>query len=55
MRPREPGRGEANPHDHGTSWAIYGQAFGETEMSNYFAEVSVGSRRRVMRERTMRL
>lgn len=33
---------EANPHDHGTSWAIYGQAFGETEMSDYFAELSVG-------------
>src|SRR5207244_12857482 len=46
---------EANPHDHGSSWAIYGQAFGETEMSNYFAEVSVGSRRRVMREGMMRL
>jgi hypothetical protein len=26
---------EANPHDHGTSWAIYGQAFGETEMSDW--------------------
>lgn len=23
------------PHDHGPSWAIYGQAFGETEMSDY--------------------
>ena len=45
---------EANP-DHGTSWAIYGQAFRETEMSDYFAEVSVGLRRRVMRERMMRL
>ena len=26
---------EANPHDHGSSWAIYGQAFGETEMSDW--------------------
>jgi len=24
---------EANPHDHGTSWAINGQAFGETELT----------------------
>lgn len=23
------------PHDHGPSWAIYGQAYGETEMSDY--------------------
>jgi predicted metal-dependent enzyme (double-stranded beta helix superfamily) len=23
------------PHDHGPSWAIYGQAIGETEMSDY--------------------
>jgi hypothetical protein len=28
------GAKEANPHDHGSSWAIYGQAFGETEMSD---------------------
>jgi hypothetical protein len=26
---------EANPHDHGSSWAIYGQAFGETQMSDW--------------------
>ncbi len=26
---------EANPHDHGTSWAIYGQVIGETEMSDW--------------------
>jgi hypothetical protein len=26
---------EANPHDHGSSWAIYGQAMGETEMSDW--------------------
>ena len=29
------GAREANPHDHGSSWAIYGQAFGETEMSDW--------------------
>ena len=26
---------ESPPHDHGPSWAIYGQAKGETEMSDY--------------------
>lgn len=26
---------EANPHDHGNSWAIYGQATGETEMTDW--------------------
>jgi len=25
----------SNPHDHGSSWAIYGQAIGETEMSDW--------------------
>jgi hypothetical protein len=29
------GAREANPHDHGSSWAIYGQAMGETEMSDW--------------------
>ncbi len=29
------GASEANPHDHGPSWAIYGQAIGETEMSDW--------------------
>jgi len=29
------GAKEANPHDHGSSWAIYGQALGETEMSDW--------------------
>jgi hypothetical protein len=29
------GAKEANPHDHGSSWAIYGQAVGETEMSDW--------------------
>jgi hypothetical protein len=26
----------SNPHDHGPSWAIYGQARGETVMTDYF-------------------
>ena len=26
---------ESPPHDHGPSWAIYGQAKGETQMSDY--------------------
>jgi hypothetical protein len=26
---------DGGPHDHGTSWAIYGQAEGETVMSDY--------------------
>ena len=26
---------ESPPHDHGPSWAIYGQAAGETQMSDY--------------------
>jgi predicted metal-dependent enzyme (double-stranded beta helix superfamily) len=29
------GAKEANPHDHGGSWAIYGQAMGESEMSDW--------------------
>lgn len=29
------GAKESPPHDHGPSWAIYGQAQGETEMSDY--------------------
>jgi len=30
-----PGAKVSPPHDHGPSWAIYGQARGETEMSDY--------------------
>ena len=26
---------ESGPHDHGSSWAIYGQARGETEMTDW--------------------
>ena len=29
------GAKEANPHDHGSSWAIYGQAMGESEMTDW--------------------
>ena len=29
------GKKESPPHDHGPSWAIYGQARGETMMSDY--------------------
>ena len=29
------GAKESSPHDHGPSWAIYGQAKGETEMTDY--------------------
>ncbi len=29
------GARESGPHDHGPSWAIYGQARGETEMSDF--------------------
>jgi hypothetical protein len=28
---------DSNPHDHGPSWAIYGQARGETVMTDYAA------------------
>ena len=29
------GAKDSNPHDHGPSWAIYGQAKGETVMTDY--------------------
>jgi hypothetical protein len=29
------GASHSNPHDHGPSWAIYGQASGETEMTEW--------------------
>ncbi len=31
------GAKESTPHDHGPSWAIYGQAVGETTMSDWLA------------------
>ena len=30
------GAKDSNPHDHGPSWAIYGQAQGQTVMTDYF-------------------
>ena len=30
-----PKMAEGHPHDHGPSWAIYGQATGETEMTDW--------------------
>jgi predicted metal-dependent enzyme (double-stranded beta helix superfamily) len=32
---RYQGAKESPPHDHGPSWAIYGQAKGETDMTDY--------------------
>lgn len=32
---RYEGAKTSNPHDHGPTWAIYGQAVGETEMSDF--------------------
>ncbi|MEM9062585.1 MAG: hypothetical protein AAGD13_19165 [Pseudomonadota bacterium] len=29
------GAAESGPHDHGSSWAVYGQASGETEMTDW--------------------
>ena len=29
------GKAEGSPHDHGSSWAIYGQAVGTTEMTEW--------------------
>jgi hypothetical protein len=48
---------EANPHDHGSSWAIYGQAIGETEMSDWevLEPASDGRPGKVRRARTYAL
>ena len=36
---------DGTPHDHGSTWAIYGQAEGETEMSDWqIVEAPVGDR-----------
>jgi hypothetical protein len=42
------------PHDHGASWAIYGQAAGSTEMTDYVVQVPPGAERpgRVVAGRT---
>lgn len=51
------GARESPPHDHGPSWAIYGQARGETEMSDYelVEPPSDGKPGKVRRIRTYRL
>jgi predicted metal-dependent enzyme (double-stranded beta helix superfamily) len=51
------GARESAPHDHAHSWAIYGQARGETEMSDYqLLEPASGQKPgKVRRVRTYRL
>ncbi len=51
------GAKESNPHDHGPSWAIYGQARGETEMSDWkmVEPASDGKPGKVRRVRTYAL
>lgn len=51
------GARESPPHDHGPSWAIYGQARGETEMSDYelVEPPSDGQPGKVRRIRTYKL
>lgn len=45
---------DGGPHDHGTSWAIYGQAEGETVMNEYelVAAPAAGERGRVRMSRS---
>ena len=52
---RGPKRG--SPHDHGPTWAIYGQAAGETEMTDWrvVTPAADGRPARVELERTYRL
>jgi hypothetical protein len=52
-----PGAKESRPHDHGPSWAIYGQAAGETAMSDYtvLQPASASAAGRVRRSRTYTL
>jgi hypothetical protein len=51
------GAKESNPHDHGPSWAIYGQARGETAMSDWdLVEKATAERPgKVRRRRTYQL
>jgi hypothetical protein len=48
---------ESPPHDHGPSWAIYGQAVGETEMSDWdlIEPASDAKPGKVRRRRTYKL
>jgi len=51
------GAKESPPHDHGPSWAIYGQARGETEMTDYarVAEPAEGKPGKARPTRTYKL
>ena len=51
------GAKNSSPHDHGPYWAIYGQARGETEMSDYELLESAGPEKtgKVRRTRTYKL
>jgi hypothetical protein len=51
------GAKEAMPHDHGPAWAIYGQAIGETEMTDWELIEPAGEDRpgKVRRARTYTL
>jgi hypothetical protein len=51
------GAKESMPHDHGPAWAIYGQAIGETEMSDWelVEPASDGKPGKVRRMRTYTL
>ena len=48
---------DSPPHDHGPSWAIYGQATGETEMTDYdrVAEPAEGKPGKARPTRTYKL
>jgi hypothetical protein len=51
------GAKNSSPHDHGPYWAIYGQARGETEMSDYELLESAGPEKtgKVRKTRTYKL
>ena len=51
------GARDSRPHDHGPSWAIYGQAAGQTSMSDYalLQPASAGAAGKVRRSRSYTL
>jgi predicted metal-dependent enzyme (double-stranded beta helix superfamily) len=51
------GAKESPPHDHGPYWAIYGQAVGETEMSDYqlLEPAAIGKAGKVRKTKTYKL
>ena len=49
------GAAETGPHDHGSSWAIYGQAVGETDMTDWKIVDTDGDAKLVEAVRTYRL